>query len=310
MKDHQLPDDLGDFGDHLHRGRASADDADALAVELNIIIPARGVEGLAGKSLHPFDAGQLRGREDAIGQHDIARAHCVAAVGADRPPAGCLIPVGPFDGGVKQAMVVESELCCHALAIFQDFESRGEFHRWKRAHLLQQRQIAVGFHIAGDAGIAVPVPGAADVAAFLAKPHVLETGLTQLVPQQQAGEACADHQNLARIGQGFPFNGGRRIDIRQIPAEFAFHGDIICCTPPGFLEGFVFCLFLGIEHCTGGRRRKRLQRFVLDRRIALAGNLLGCFGRSRIEELEARRLVDADWWVHDRLSFNKVRARK
>ena len=201
LEDVQLADDLGQLGDGLHGGGAGADDADPLAVQVDVVVPARGVERLALERLHALDAGQLRAGEDAVGQDHEPGPHGVTAVGVDGPAAALLVPLGLLDGGVEEAVVVEAELLGHLLAVLEDLEARRELHRRDVLHLLQQREVAVGLDVAGDARVAVPVPGAADVAALLAEAHVVEPGLAELVPEQQAGEAGADHEDVALVGE-------------------------------------------------------------------------------------------------------------
>ena len=71
----------------------------------------------------------------------------------------------------------QAELFRHRLAIFENLEPGGEFHRWEVSHFLQEWQVAIGLDVAGDAGIAIPVPGAADVTAFFADADIVEPGL-------------------------------------------------------------------------------------------------------------------------------------
>ena len=75
------------------------------------------------------------------------------------------------------------------------------FRRGHVAHLLQQRQVHVALDVAGRARVAVPVPGAAEVAALLDDPHVLHAGLAQPGADQQAAEAAADDGHLHLVEQ-------------------------------------------------------------------------------------------------------------
>ena len=59
LEDVELADDLGELGHDLHRSGTGADDADALALEVDVVVPARGVERLALERLHALDARQL-----------------------------------------------------------------------------------------------------------------------------------------------------------------------------------------------------------------------------------------------------------
>ena len=270
----QLADHLGDLGDDLHGGGTGADDAHPLAFEVDVVVPARRVERLAREGSHAVDAGQLRAGEDAVGQDHVAGLHGVAAVGADGPAAGLLVPHRGVDGGVEQALVVEAELVGHRLAVLENLEARGELHRGDVLHLLEQRQVAVRLHIAGDARVAVPVPSAADVAALLAEPHVGEAGAAQLVPQQQPGEPGADAQHLALVVECFAFDRRLGIDVVEVALELALHGHVVGSAPARFLEVAVLGLLFGVEHGAGRGRGQLLQMLIGVDRVAHAVDLL------------------------------------
>ena len=80
--------------------------------------------------------------------------------------------------------------------MLENLGAAGVFRSRHVAGFFEQRQIDVALGVAGRAGIAVPVPGAAEVAAFLDDADVIETGFAQARGRQQAAEAAADHQYL------------------------------------------------------------------------------------------------------------------
>jgi hypothetical protein len=53
--------------------------------------------------------------------------------------------------------------------------------------------------IAGDAGITVLPPGAAEIAALLQDQDVVETGASRLERQDDAGEPGADDQDIGAV---------------------------------------------------------------------------------------------------------------
>src|SRR5690606_32906068 len=55
------------------------------------------------------------------------------------------------------------------------------------------RQVDIGFDVAADARIAIPVPGPAEVGAFFDDGDVLDAALAQLHRRQQSAEAAADY---------------------------------------------------------------------------------------------------------------------
>ena len=281
-------DDLGDFRDHLHGGGAGADDADALALRVDVVVPARGVERLALEGLHALDAGELRRRQDAVGEHDEARPHGVAAVRGDGPAAAGLVPLGLLDGRVEQAAVVEAGSLAMAWQYSRISKPDANFIVGIVAHLLEQRQIAVALDVAGDAGIAVPVPGAADVAALLAEAHIGEAGLAQLVPEQQRRRSrrrspgSRNRRSAPRARPAAPNRRRRDTWRTRLPSPCSRRRPRRASLNARYLR-----LLLGIEHGARRRRRQRLQRLVGDGGIALAGDPLGRLGGAGIEDLQA-----------------------
>ena len=73
-------------------------------------------------------------------------------------------------------------------------------------HLLQERQVAVRLDVAHRAGIAIPVPSAAEVAALLDYADVLEAGLAQAGAHQESAEATADDDDLDLVVEGRAFD--------------------------------------------------------------------------------------------------------
>src|SRR5216683_462283 len=113
-------------------------------------------------------------------RHDhVTRAQPVVAIGGDDPSAFAFVPPEFLDLGLEQRAAVKVELLCDALRVLQNFRREGILLLRNVAGLLEQRQIDVGLDIALRARIAVPVPGAAEVAAFLDDADVLEAGLAQ-----------------------------------------------------------------------------------------------------------------------------------
>ena len=205
----------------LHRRRAGADDADALVgeageVPLRVaagigIVPAAGVEGMALEALDARNAGQLGPVQRTVRLDDEAGLHRVAAIGADDPARRGLVPVEAGDFGLEAGVAVEIEVPADGAAMLEDLGRGRVFGGRHEADLLQQRQVDVTLHVAGGAGIAVPVPGAAEIAALLDDAHRLDAGLAQPRPGEQAAEAAADHHHIDLVGQRRA--GETRLDI-------------------------------------------------------------------------------------------------
>ena len=183
----------------MHRRGTSTNNTDTLIGDVDIVIPARGMEGVAFKRFHAIDLRQLRRGQNTIGDHQIFGFHIVTAISADLPAARSLVPLGFFNRRVEQAFIVEPRLFRDVLTVFHNLETTGEFHRGDITHLFQQRQVAVRLYIASNARVTVPVPGATDVAAFFTETYIFVTGLTQLVPQQKTGETSTNDKNFTLI---------------------------------------------------------------------------------------------------------------
>ena len=114
-----------------------------------------------------------------------------------------------------------------ALGIVADLGSLRVFPPGHEAGLLEERQIDVAFDIAGRSGIAVPVPRAAELAAFLDDADVVYARIAQPGAGKQAAEPAADHHDLLVVGERRAVDG--RIDIRvvEIVRELTLHLDIL-----------------------------------------------------------------------------------
>ena len=233
-------------------------------------------------------------RQDAVGEDHEPGAHGVAAIREDGPASTSLVPLGLLDGRVEEAVFVETELHGHGLAVLEDLEARRELHRREVLHLFEKGQVAVGLDVAGDARVAVPVPGAADVPALLAEAHVAEPRRPELVPQEESGEARPDHDDFALVVERVPGNRGLRIHVFEVAAELALHRHVVGCAAPGLLERAVLRLLFGIEHRARGLGRELLQGFVRLDGVALARDLLARLGGARIEDFETGFGVDLD----------------
>src|SRR5262249_23611524 len=98
------------------------------------------------------------------------------------------------------------------------------------AGFLEQRQVDVRFDIALRSGVAIPVPGAAEVAALLDDAKVLHARLAQTCAREQAAEAAADNQNLQRLMQGLGGEAGLDIRIVDIVTEVSPDLDVLFVT--------------------------------------------------------------------------------
>ena len=150
---------------------------------------------MAGEGLDSGDAGQLGPVERTRAHGDEPGADRVAAVGADDPARRGRIPLELGDRGREQRVVVEVERLGDAPAVLEDLGRHDVLRRRHVAGLFQQRQVDHGRGVAHRARVAVPVPRAAEVAADLDDPHVVDARLLQPRAHAQPREAATDQRD-------------------------------------------------------------------------------------------------------------------
>src|SRR4051794_29897482 len=155
-------------GDRLDRRRPGADHGDALAGKLDLVMrPAAGEIDLALEILDAVDFRRLW-RGEAAGRHDVIAAGYGGALFRRQPPAARgLIPIRGRDLCAETDVAPQIVAVGDEAEIAQDFGLGGVFLRpLPRVLQVGIERIAVidGLDVATRAGIAVPVPGAADVA--------------------------------------------------------------------------------------------------------------------------------------------------
>ena len=105
------------------------------------------------------------------------------------------------------------------------------------AGLFQQRQVDVAFDVALSAGISIPVPGAAEVAALLDDADILDPGLAQTRRGQEAAEAAADDHHVDRVGERLAGEAGLDVRIVDIVAEVGGDLDVLVIGRRGAAAG-------------------------------------------------------------------------
>src|SRR5262249_61979344 len=116
--------------------------------------------------------------------------------------------------GLETGAAVKVELPADRFAVRQDLGRMRVLLPGYVADLLEQRQVDVGFDVALRARVAVPVPGAAEVAALFDDAHVVDPGLAQARAREQSAEATADHHHFYIAGDRVA--GEARLDVRII----------------------------------------------------------------------------------------------
>ena len=161
----------------LHGRRAGADDADALVAQTRQVavgiaagvgvVPAAGVERVSRERLDAGDPGQLGSIERPVRHDDEVRLHPVAAVGRDDPARAVLVPAHLGHFRLEARVAVEIVLAADGAAVREDLGRARVLLARHVAELFEQRQVDVRLDVAHRARVAVPVPGAAEVAALL-----------------------------------------------------------------------------------------------------------------------------------------------
>src|SRR5580704_14090169 len=228
---------LSEMRHALNRRRAGANNGDALVAELVeisvgiaarvAVVPAAGVEGVALVALDAGNAGELRPVQRPVGHDDEARAHAVAAIGRDDPSAFLFAPGDRLDRRLEARVAIQIELLTDAPRVREDFRRERVLLLRDVAGLLEQRQIDVRLDIALRAGIAVPVPGAAEVSALLNHADALHARLAQTRTRQQPAKAAADYHDIDRVIQRRPGEAGSDVGVVDVTAEVAFHFDVL-----------------------------------------------------------------------------------
>ena len=100
------------------------------------------------------------------------------------------------DAGVEQRSAVQVEGPTEGLAVREDLRLEHVLHGRDRADLFEERQVDVGLHVARGTRIAVPVPGAPEVAAALEDEEVVDALLRQARRGEHPGEPATDDHDI------------------------------------------------------------------------------------------------------------------
>ena len=210
---------LGHHRDRLDGRGARADHAHRLAGEVDALM--RPVAGVIGWPLEVFQAGNLRrvrrGQATHRGNDEARRDFFGRAGGAglprlDPPQVGGLVESGLRDSRLKAHVTAQVVAVGDVVGVAQQFGLGGVALR-PFPFLLQLGRELIGilhaFDVAARAGIAVPVPGAADALAGLEHTR-RETLLAKPVQHVHAAEACADDDRIEIDRHASPRNCGSR----------------------------------------------------------------------------------------------------
>ena len=211
LEDRERAGCLGDLGDGLDAGGAGADDSDALALERHgLVRPAGGVIRLALEAVDARDVGHRGGGQRADGGDQELGAGAATVVDRELPLVLRLIPGRGEDPAVECDVAAEVELVGDEVAVAEGLRlSREVLAPLPLLEDLVVEGVAVrpALRVEARAGVAVPVPGAADIAASLEDTYG-EAERAQAVELVHPGDAGADDDGVVVLW--------RRNDLRGL----------------------------------------------------------------------------------------------
>src|SRR3990172_1972063 len=150
--------------------------------------------------------GETRSHDDETGP-DV-----IAAVRADPPALDRSVPAQRANHRAEKRRLVEAEMLSDALAMFVDLRTVGKFLRRNVVQLFEQRDITIGIIVALDPGVAVPVPGAAEVPAQFDDPEIGDAGFLDAGRADETSKASAEDGDVEILRDRIP-DYGRRVRI-------------------------------------------------------------------------------------------------
>ena len=204
---------LGDSGrllDHLHAAGADADHADASFGQVDAHLrPRGGVGPRAGEVVDAGQVGDVRLGGEPGAEHEPPGADRGATFGLDRPLVVRLDPARRRDPGAETDVASEVPDPVDVVEVGAQFLPPGV--PLAPVPVLPDRRVRVlvDRHVGVDpgAGVAVPVPDAAEVVARLEQ-HDVESQRAEPVQLVQPGEPGADDHDFTAFGfTGSGFTG-------------------------------------------------------------------------------------------------------
>ncbi len=220
LEDGEIAHLVGNLGDQLHAGGAGADDGHPLAGQLDRLLrPVVGVERRPAEAVHPRQPWHGGRRQQTDGGQEEAAGQRATTGQLDRPDAVLVVEDRALDRTAELDVRAQLELVDHVVHVAQRLRLRGEVLR--PAPLVEQfpgERVAVGVALGVEAAarIAVPVPGAADIACAFDHRHV-GTDLEQLVQLVQAAHAGADDDEIMLGRLAAPCSGPQIVDQKTSP---------------------------------------------------------------------------------------------
>ncbi len=182
---------LRDLGHELDGGCAIADDGDALALEVDIVVPLRRVPAIALKILAALDVGPDRPVQLAGARcHDMGGEAAVA--GFQCPCAARFVETSVVDFGIEADVTAQPVFVDDGFEVVLDVGGEDIFLRPGRPHV-EGVLIHVQRHVAGTTRIGVLAPGAADPGCLFVDREIGDARLFQFDRRADARDARAEN---------------------------------------------------------------------------------------------------------------------
>ena len=172
--------------------------------------PVAGVVPLAIEAVAAGKVWHVGGREAPDGGDEVRRAIGPALLGPQVPEARRIVPLRACDAGVEVDILAHIQLVRRIVHIADNLRLFRIALRPLPAeiHVLGEGEaIGVALGIAARAGIAVPVPGAANPVAGLDHPSLHAELVAQQVELVHAGKTGADDQGVETLAVGCSCHG-------------------------------------------------------------------------------------------------------
>jgi hypothetical protein len=182
---------LADLRYELHRGSGGADHRDALAGEVVVPVPLRGVEHRAGEGVEAIDVGPRKVVEHADGAHDDVCDDGAAIVERESPGGRRLVPHGAPHAVAQMDVGEQAVLLGDVLHVGEDL-GLGAVGLRPVGLDLERERVQRRLHVALAPGIAVEVPRAADPGGLLEQDEVVDPVVEQAFAHAQTARSGAD----------------------------------------------------------------------------------------------------------------------
>ncbi len=189
--DSHVGDALGQLRNELDRGRTGADESNAAAVEVVVVVPRRRVNRPSGEFRDAGNVGDVRlGQEPGRGDQE-PRCQRLAAGECDMPALAVLVPASTLDACVEAHVPAYVVFVRDVVGVSLELGAGGEQPRPVRVRL---EPVRVGGRrdVDGQAGVAVHMPRPAEVVLAFEDHEVVVAQPAQLYRRPDSPESCPD----------------------------------------------------------------------------------------------------------------------